>query len=151
MRSASQPPSGTIAIPSRRAQRHVLSGLEANPAPAMLALYAVLAGALSTGVAAANPSSAEHLDGLPSYHFGAPIHVECMNRSSETGEHVEDANHELQWIPFPVCNETGKPLEFQYGTEAEINCTIAFVSDPFFHLLEFYIHSDAPLSCRLPA
>jgi hypothetical protein len=25
------------------------------------------------------------------------------------------------------------------------------VSDPFFHLLEFYIHSDAPLSCRLPA
>lgn len=21
-------------------------------------------------------------DGLPSYHFGAPIHVECMNRSS---------------------------------------------------------------------
>jgi len=25
------------------------------------------------------------------------------------------------------------------------------VDDPFFHLLEFYIHSDAPLSCRLPA
>lgn len=21
-------------------------------------------------------------DGLPSYHYGAPIHVECMNRSS---------------------------------------------------------------------
>lgn len=28
---------------------------------------------------------------------------------------------------------------------------MAFVSDPFFHLLEFYIHSDAPLSCRLPS
>jgi len=25
------------------------------------------------------------------------------------------------------------------------------VSDPFFHLLEFYVHSDAPLSCRLAA
>lgn len=24
------------------------------------------------------------------------------------------------------------------------------ISDPFFHLLEFYIHADAPLSCRLP-
>lgn len=48
----------------------------------MLALYAVLAGALSAGVAAADVSSAKHLDGLPSYHYGAPIHVECMNRSS---------------------------------------------------------------------
>jgi hypothetical protein len=25
------------------------------------------------------------------------------------------------------------------------------ISDPFFHLLEFYVHSDAPLSCRLPS
>ena len=25
------------------------------------------------------------------------------------------------------------------------------ITDPFFHLLEFYIHNDAPLSCRLPA
>lgn len=71
--------------------------------------------------------------------------------ASETGEHVELANHELQWIPFPDCKETGKPLEFGYGIEAELNCTIPVVSDPFFHLLEFYIHSDAPLSCRLPA
>lgn len=33
----------------------------------------------------------------------------------------------------------------------ELNCTIESISDPFFHLLEFYIHNDAPLSCRLPA
>ncbi|POR37454.1 Uncharacterized protein TPAR_02353 [Tolypocladium paradoxum] len=112
----------------------------------MLALYAVLCGALSTGIAAA-----QHLDGLPSYHYGAPIPVECMNRSSETGEHLENADHELEWIPFPACNETGKPLEFQYGTEGEVKCTIANVSDPLFHLFEFYVHSDAPLSCRLPA
>ncbi|KAI9835792.1 MAG: hypothetical protein M1837_003663, partial [Sclerophora amabilis] len=31
------------------------------------------------------------------------------------------------------------------------NCTIAFISDEFFHLLEFYVHNDAPLSCRIPA
>jgi hypothetical protein len=108
---------------------------------ALLALGALVGGAVST----------THPDGLPSYHYGAPINVECMNRSSETGEHVETADHELQWIPFPVCQETDKPLEFHYGIEAEVNCTIPFVSDPFFHLLEFYIHSDAPLSCRLPA
>lgn len=42
-------------------------------------------------------------------------------------------------------------MQFQYGVEGEINCTIPVISDPFFHLLEFYIHSDAPLSCRLPA
>ncbi|EHA52603.1 hypothetical protein MCOR27_010296 [Pyricularia oryzae] len=90
-------------------------------------------------------------DSLPSYHFGAPISVECLNRSSETGEHIELANHELQWIPFPTCNETGKSLEFNYGIETELNCTIPMITDPFFHLLEFYIHSDAPLACRLPS
>lgn len=74
------------------------------------------------------------------------------NETSESGEHIEDSmTHEIQWIPFPVCNETGKPLEFYYGIEEEKNCTIAMVDDPFFHLLEFYIHMDAPLSCRLPA
>jgi len=25
------------------------------------------------------------------------------------------------------------------------------IDDPFFHTLEFYIHSDAPLSCRIPS
>ncbi|KAG7101977.1 hypothetical protein HYQ44_018555 [Verticillium longisporum] len=90
-------------------------------------------------------------DSLPSYHYGAPIQVECMNRSSDTGEHLEDANHQLIWIPFPECSETGKPLEFAYGLEGEVNCTIPMIDDPFFHLLEFYIHNDAPLSCRLPS
>ncbi|KAK8127881.1 hypothetical protein PG984_008989 [Apiospora sp. TS-2023a] len=88
---------------------------------------------------------------LPAYHYGASIPVSCMNRSIETGEHIQDAHDEIQWIPFPVCNETSKPLEFHYGTEAEVNCTVAMIDDPFFHLLEFYIHSDAPLACRLPA
>jgi hypothetical protein len=41
-------------------------------------------------------------------------------------------------------------LELRYGLEADINCTIA-VTDPVYHLLEFYIHNDAPLTCRMPA
>ncbi|KAM0340894.1 hypothetical protein ACHAPU_010311 [Fusarium lateritium] len=113
----------------------------------MIALtWAVVAlGALTPLVAAALE------DGLPSYHYGAAIPVECMSRNSETGEHLENEKHEIEWKPFPVCNETGRPLEFKYGTEGEVNCTIAMIDDPFFHLLEFYIHSDAPLSCRVPA
>ncbi|CAH0025894.1 unnamed protein product [Clonostachys rhizophaga] len=111
----------------------------------LAAALALVLGALTSAAAAV------HEDALPSYTYGAPIHVECMNRSSETGEHLENDNHEIQWIPFPTCNETGKPLEFHYGTEGEVNCTIDFVTDPFFHLLEFYIHSDAPLACRLPS
>lgn len=35
--------------------------------------------------------------------------------------------------------------------DPELNCTIDFISDPFFHLLEFYIHNDAPLTCRIPS
>ncbi|CAM1503115.1 Fc.00g078910.m01.CDS01 [Cosmosporella sp. VM-42] len=111
----------------------------------MLSLALFVLGALTPLV------SAIHEDALPSYHYSAPIHVECMNRSSETGEHIENEKHEIEWIPFPVCNETGKPLEFNYGIEGEVNCTIPLITDPFFHLLEFYVHSDAPLSCRLPA
>jgi len=42
----------------------------------MLAAIAALA-----TVASAAASHA-HEDGLPSYHYGAPLHVECMNRSS---------------------------------------------------------------------
>ncbi|KAK9776736.1 putative Autophagy-related protein 27 [Seiridium cardinale] len=105
----------------------------------------VLLGRLAT-------ATTSHQDGaLPSYHYGAAIPVECMNRSIETGEHIQNEKDEIQWIPFPVCNETSRSLEFHYGVESDQNCTIAMIDDPFFHLLEFYIHSDAPLACRLPA
>ena len=69
----------------------------------------------------------------------------------ETGEHIQDSTGSLKYVPFPVCNETGLPLALHYGVEDDYNCTIAEVSDPFYHLLEFYIHNDAPLTCRLPA
>jgi hypothetical protein len=102
------------------------------------------------------------------YNAGEPIPVSCLNRTmcvsppsnrspwhanvcSETGEHIVDTNGQLQYIPFPTCNETGRPLELFFGVEKEINCTIDFVTDSFFHLLEFYIHNDAPLTCRIPS
>jgi len=40
-----------------------------------------------------------------------------QSTDSDTGEHIENDKHELQYIPFPICNETGKPLELQYGVE----------------------------------
>ncbi|KLU91060.1 hypothetical protein MAPG_09583, partial [Magnaporthiopsis poae ATCC 64411] len=85
-------------------------------------LSLALAALLVVAVQGAAPTST-------SYLYGAPIGVECLNRSSETGEHIELANHELQWIPFPTCNETDKPLEFGYGVETELNCTIAMITD----------------------
>ena len=32
----------------------------------------------------------------------------------------------------------------------EINCTNPVLPDPLYHLLEFYVHNDAPLTCRIP-
>lgn len=49
------------------------------------------------------------------------------------------------------CKETLRPLSLHYGVSETINCTIPELSDKLYHLLEFYVHSDAPLSCRLPA
>jgi hypothetical protein len=75
-----------------------------------------------------------------------PSNTSC----SDTGEHITDASGQLSYIPFPTCNETGRPLELLFGVEKDINCTIDFIDDPFFHLLEFYVHNDAPLTCRIP-
>ncbi|KAI1119338.1 hypothetical protein F5Y14DRAFT_457654 [Nemania sp. NC0429] len=44
-----------------------------------------------------------------------------------------------------------EPFEFYYGIKTELNCTISVIDNLFFYLLEFYIHSDAPFACRLPA
>lgn len=32
-----------------------------------------------------------------------------------------------------------------------LNCTIPVVTDEMYHLLEFYVHHDSPLSCRVRA
>ncbi|GAM84823.1 hypothetical protein ANO11243_028240 [Dothideomycetidae sp. 11243] len=107
-----------------------------------LAFYVTLAGAVSSQ----QPLTAEQ----PRYKLGDAIPVTCLNRTSE-GEHITDKSGQLQYVPFPTCNETGRPLELYFGVEKDINCTIDFVSDPFFHLLEYYVHNDSPFTCRVPA
>jgi len=110
-----------------------------------------------------------------SYKAGDTVPVTCLNRSMyaryilsaneqiaklswngllienrETGEHIIDSSGSLQYISFPVCAETDKPLSLHYGSNALQNCTIT-LEDSLFHLLEFYIHNDAPLTCRVPS
>ena len=64
---------------------------------------------------------------------------------------MTDAQGQFVFSPFPACNETGRPLELAYGREQDINCTIPELHDSLFHLFEFYIHNDAPLTCRVPS
>jgi hypothetical protein len=45
---------------------------------------------------------------------------QMLIESSDTGEHISNEKNELVYAPFPVCNETGKPLELQYGIEEGI-------------------------------
>lgn len=42
-------------------------------------------GLFTLAVLTSTASATTHDDALPSYHYGAPIHVECMNRSSYAG------------------------------------------------------------------
>jgi hypothetical protein len=63
---------------------------------------------------------------------------------------VTDSHGNLQYIPFYTCSETLKPLSLRYGVSSTQNCTIS-LTDPIYHLLEFYIHNDAPLTCRIPS
>lgn len=54
---------------------------------------------------------------LPFYKFGDPIPVACLNRTTDTGEHMTDAQGRLEYLPFPTCEETGRPLELYFGVE----------------------------------
>lgn len=56
----------------------------------------------------------------------------------------------MQYIPFPTCLETSGPLSLHYGISESINCTIASVPDDLYHLLEYYVHADVPMTCRMP-
>ncbi|PGH01595.1 hypothetical protein GX51_05160 [Blastomyces parvus] len=87
---------------------------------------------------------------LPGYAHGQNVPVSCLNRDIETGEHITDPAGKLQYITFPTCNETSAPLSFRYGISETITCTIHSLSDTLYHLLEYYVHSDVPLTCRLP-
>lgn len=99
-------------------------------------------------------------------------HQASKARLTDFAMKITDDQGQLQYIPFMTCNETGLPLELYFGVEKgrgsidardcnmlielclqrflDINCTNAQLSDPLYHLLEFYIHNDAPLTCRIP-
>jgi len=62
-----------------------------------------------------------------------------------------DSRGEFQHIPFQACNETDRPLQLVFGSETDIDCTIATLTDALFHLFEFYIHNDTSLTCRIPS
>ena len=87
----------------------------------------------------------------PGYSKGTAVPVSCLNRTVEDGQHISDASGGLQYIPFPVCNETGVSLFFAYGEPTTQTCTIDSLDDDLYHLLEFYVHNDAPLACRIPS
>ncbi|EON68208.1 hypothetical protein W97_07466 [Coniosporium apollinis CBS 100218] len=103
---------------------------------------------LATAVSGQEPLNIQE---KTAYKLGQAIPVSCLNRTIDTGEHITNAQGELQYIPFPTCSETGRPLELYFGVEKDVNCTIDFITDPLFHLLEFYVHNDAPLTCRIPS
>ncbi|KAF8441867.1 hypothetical protein BGX38DRAFT_1250950 [Terfezia claveryi] len=91
------------------------------------------------------------------YHPGDLIGVTCLNRSIDNGEHVSDPDGHLQYIPFPppplsCSDEPGSPatLRLPFLSESLLNCTIPALTDELYHLLEFYVHADSPLSCRIP-
>ncbi|KAL6238673.1 hypothetical protein BDW75DRAFT_237118 [Aspergillus navahoensis] len=92
-------------------------------------------------------SAAGRTDG---YTYGQPMPVTCLNRTIDSGEHITDDLGKLQFIPFPTCKETSAPLALRYGVSESVNCTIEALPDELYHLLEYYVHSDVPMTCRVP-
>ena len=64
---------------------------------------------------------------------------------------ITDPHGNLQYIPFPTCNETNLPLAFPYATPTTLVCSIESLEDELYHLLEFFVHNDVPLTCRVPS
>ena len=69
-------------------------------------------------------TAAKAVGPLPYYTVGDAIPVSCLNRTVETGEHITNDKGELQYVPFPTCNETGRPLELYFGIEKGV-CSVA--------------------------
>ncbi|GLA17314.1 hypothetical protein AnigIFM62618_004449 [Aspergillus niger] len=119
---------------------------------------------LHTSTAAGRSSNEQRATANPGYTYGQAVPVTCLNRTilfkeqrtnaignSDSGEHITDPLGNLQYIPFPTCNETSQPLSLHYGVaEQTLTCTIASLPDELYHLLEYYVHSDVPMTCRVP-
>lgn len=83
------------------------------------------------------------------YKAGQDVLIDCISRNIDNGEHNFDSNGRIIYKAFPTCKETGKPLSFHYGVSEDIECSISF-TDELYHLLQLYVHEDAPFSCRIP-
>ncbi|KAL4784364.1 hypothetical protein BJX76DRAFT_367687 [Aspergillus varians] len=92
-------------------------------------------------------SAAGRADG---YTHGQPMPVTCLSRTIDSGEHITDDLGKLQFTPFPTCKETSAPLALRYGVSESVNCTIDALPDELYHLFEYYVHSDVPMTCRVP-
>ncbi|KAL2396948.1 hypothetical protein ABEF93_005108 [Exophiala dermatitidis] len=123
------------------------------PLNALVVFYLTIASSVSAALA--DQSNLKGVNNEPSkrrgYSRGEPVPVSCLNRTIETGEHITDAHGNLQYIPFPTCNETNQPLSFLYNTPQTQTCTIDALPDELYHLFEFFVHSDVPLTCRVPS
>ncbi|KAK9361631.1 hypothetical protein V1504DRAFT_451392, partial [Lipomyces starkeyi] len=87
------------------------------------------------------------------YRPKSHLDLACMLRDIDNGEHVTDADTGMiMYNPFPICKETNRPMSFQFGVDSDnrLNCTF-LVLDETYHMLQLYVHQDAPLSCRVPA
>ena len=123
----------------------------ANYASIPLSAIVVFFLSLSASIKAADQASLSNAPGQRrGYSKGDLMPVTCLNRTLETGEHITDSHGNLQYIPFPVCNETNQPLAFPYATPLTQTCTIPELPDELYHLIEFFVHSDVPLACRIP-
>lgn len=106
---------------------------------------------LAAAVDSTEGSQQTLLETKAGYTNNAPVPITCLNRTIDTGEHIQDASGTLQYIPFPICNETGSALSFFYGEPSTQTCTIDNLEDEMYHLIEFYVHNDVPLTCRIPS
>ncbi|KAI4203845.1 MAG: hypothetical protein LQ346_001722 [Caloplaca aetnensis] len=101
-------------------------------------------------------------DEKASYAPGQAIPVSCLNRtilrtrlassnispSQPVTRRTAPSNSfsASKKVPFPPSLSSARLVTIDPDT----NCTISSISDEFFHLLEFYVHNDAPLTCRIP-
>ncbi|PKY02873.1 hypothetical protein P168DRAFT_328847 [Aspergillus campestris IBT 28561] len=112
--------------------------------------YGLIASLLVVPGAMAGGGSGDLANSRTGYTYGQPMPVTCLNRTIDSGEHITDDLGKLQYIPFPTCSETFLPLALRYGVTETISCTIDPVPDELYHLLEYYVHSDVPMACRVP-
>ncbi|KAF2673428.1 hypothetical protein BT63DRAFT_421579 [Microthyrium microscopicum] len=117
-------------------------------APLLLRLIIVAILSFCTTLVSATTADEWADESIP-YKKGDLVPITCLNRTIDTGEHIADAAGNLQYIPFQTCKETSRPLTLSYLQSKPQNCTF-LLTDPLFHLLEFYIHNDAPMTCRVP-